>query len=159
MTIKIEQAKLNDYKSFLNVFFEISELHKANVPWKFNQPSSKIFSKEHYLETLNNKDAFFIVAKEGEEVIGYILALKRMTSDNPMFKKRTYVSIEDLAVKKKHQNMGIGTLLMNKFEEQLEIIGINDIELNVWSFNQNAVTFYEKKGYITFSQKMRKVLK
>jgi GNAT superfamily N-acetyltransferase len=48
---------------------------------------------------------------------------------------------------------------MNKFEEQLEIIGINDIELNVWSFNQNAVTFYEKKGYITFSQKMRKVLK
>ena len=159
MSIEIERAKIEDYESFLDIFFEIGQLHQVNVPWKFNKPSSEIFSKEYYLETLTNKDSFFIIAKDEGEVIGYILAFKRMPSDNPIFKERTYVSIEDLAVKNGHQKRGVGTLLMDELEKQLKISDINDIELNVWSFNQNAISFYEKKGYVTFSQKMRKILK
>lgn len=157
MSVEIGLAKTDDYKSFLDIFYEIEKLHQINVPWKFNKPNSKIFSKEYYLEILNNKDAFFIIAKDGKEMVGYILAFKRMPSDNPIFKKRTYASIEDLAVRTNHQKRGIGTLLMNKLEEQLKISDVNDIELNVWSFNQNAIDFYKKKGYEVFSQKMRKV--
>jgi len=32
--------------------------------------------------------------------------------------------------------------------------GVKEVELNVWEFNQDAISFYEKLGYTTVSRKM-----
>lgn len=39
MFIKIEPTKIDDCLGFLNVFFEIGELHRINVSWNFNKPN------------------------------------------------------------------------------------------------------------------------
>ena len=79
--------------------------------------------------------------------------------DRPIFQKRNYALIDDLAVKSNYRQQGIATMLMEEFEKLAKEKGATEIELNVWTFNQNAIDFYEKKGYEAFSQRMRKVLK
>ena len=87
-----------------------------------------------------------------------MLATKQESQDMPILQKRTYFLLDDLGVRDSYRKQGIGTALMKEFEKIAKEKGVYDIELNVWSFNKNAISFYESKGYDAINQKMRKVL-
>jgi ribosomal protein S18 acetylase RimI-like enzyme len=48
---------------------------------------------------------------------------------------------------------------MNKIQDWALTKGASSIELNVYEFNETAISFYEKLGYQTLSRKMSKDLK
>jgi ribosomal protein S18 acetylase RimI-like enzyme len=45
---------------------------------------------------------------------------------------------------------------MEKMQEWTITKGATSIELNVYEFNETAISFYERLGYRTFSRKMSK---
>jgi GNAT superfamily N-acetyltransferase len=47
---------------------------------------------------------------------------------------------------------------MYKAEEWAVRLGVSEVELNVYEFNQVAQAFYERLGYATCSRKMSKKL-
>lgn len=154
----IRTAESGDYEGFLKVFSETEEYHRLNVPWKFRKPELELFSRDYYHEILNNQDAILMLAENKSEIVGYILGFRQDVVAGPILQKRNYAHIDDLVVKSDYRKQGIATLLMAEFEKSAKAKGANEIELNVWTFNQNAIEFYNKKGYEVFSQKMRKVL-
>jgi ribosomal protein S18 acetylase RimI-like enzyme len=48
---------------------------------------------------------------------------------------------------------------MDKVQEWALAKGATSIELNVYEFNETAISFYESLGYQTFSRRMNKDLK
>jgi len=159
MDIKIVKAKPQDYDGFLVVFREIEKLHRINVSWKFIKPKSESYAKKYFLETIHNKKGVFLLAKDKEEVIGYIFAFKKTARKVPIIKQTKWVEVDVLSVRSDYRNKGIGELLMNKVEIWAKKSKISSLELNVWCFNKGAVKFYEKRGYDTYNLKMRKVIK
>lgn len=152
----IREARLTDYGQFLKLFAEIEELHRINAPWMFKKPEKELFPKNYFWETINNSDALFFFAFEGNDLVGYILGFKKHSQEREILRKRLFISLDDLCVRKTHQARGIGRLLMEKIENIAKKDSISSIELNVWAFNTGAISFYNKLGYSTFSQKMRK---
>ena len=51
--------------------------------------------------------------------------------------------------KKELQNIGIGTSLINEIKKIAKEIKCDNINLSVWSFNENAIKFYKHIGFNT----------
>jgi diamine N-acetyltransferase len=157
MTIKVVQAKKEDYIGFIEVFKEVEELHRLNASWNFKKPDP-IFSEEYYEKLINDENCMFFLAKEENEIVGYSIAYKKEASAIPILKNRKWIHIDDLSVKSNQRKKGIGSMIMEEIEKYAKKNNINQIELNVWLFNTNAIDFYEKKGYEAFSQRMKKTI-
>ena len=76
-----------------------------------------------------------------------------------MFVRRRYAVIENLVVKSEFRKQGIGRILVDEVQEWAIAKGARSIELNVYEFNETAISFYEGLGYRNLSRKMSKELK
>ena len=55
--------------------------------------------------------------------------------------------ITELIVSKKVRSKGIGNLLIKKMENYFKLIGCEYIIVDVFTCNENAISFYNKNGY------------
>ena len=63
--------------------------------------------------------------------------------------KQKICFIEDICVDKNYQKQGIGKELFKSIKDFAKDNECNEIELNVWEFNKNAISFYEHLGFKT----------
>lgn len=74
-------------------------------------------------------------------------------------KRENIYYIDDIVVKSTYQNQGIATALFKYVEQMALKEGIDRIELDVWSFNEKAIRFYQKMGYTPKTIRYEKILK
>ena len=55
--------------------------------------------------------------------------------------------ITELIISKKIRGQGIGNALMSKMEEYFKNVGCKYIIVDVFAYNENAIKFYDSKGY------------
>ena len=56
-------------------------------------------------------------------------------------------SITELIVSQKVRSKGIGQALMDKLEAYFKSVGCEYVLVDVFAYNENAINFYNKKGY------------
>ncbi|MEZ0537927.1 GNAT family N-acetyltransferase [Caldicellulosiruptoraceae bacterium PP1] len=111
----------------------------------------------------SSKANFIVVAKDGEEVVGYAysnIASKYIYTNNfatlncDAFFDFNSVNGEDVGclsqfyIKDEYRNRGIGSMLFDKSMEWLNSFDyINDIFIFVSNGNENALKFYLNKGF------------
>ena len=89
------------------------------------------------------------LAIENNEVIGLIMGTI------PPYGEHDYLDykcpkrgiITELIVTKKIRSKGVGNALMNKIEEYFKSVGCEYSLVDVFAYNENAINFYNKKGY------------
>lgn len=64
---------------------------------------------------------------------------------NDMVKNTAYISL--VSVKSGHQGKGIGSLLLNEFENIAKLCNMKKIRLQVRDYNPRGIDFYRKNGY------------
>ena len=160
MTVYIRLAVEKDYEVYCDLFYEINELHRLALAGIFQQPVGKIIEQEYFLSLLDDKNTAIFFASQGSEgrVAGFVYVLIRETPSNPLLVPRRYAVVDTLVVRPAFQRSGVGRALMNKAEEWAVSLGVSEIELNVYEFNQDAQAFYGRLGYATYSRKMSKKL-
>jgi len=92
---------------------------------------------------LNNPFLKILVYKNNGEIIGYLLFAITFTN----------ATIYKIGVKKDYQNRGIGTKLIKRSEEILKENNVEFYTLEVRKSNVNAISFYEKLGFIYITSK------
>jgi ribosomal protein S18 acetylase RimI-like enzyme len=159
MTISVRKATTNDYDALCNLFDEIDALHRDNLPHIFQKPIGPVREQEYYSGLIADENVGLFVAEMGEKLVGFVHAIVRDTPANPVFVPRHYAIVDSIVVKSEFQNHGTGRILMDKIQEWAVAKGATSIELNVYEFNETAISFYERLGYQTFSRRMSKELK
>lgn len=102
----------------------------------------------------SRKDYQTYVAVNENNVIGFI-GLNRGIAFNIYGE---YLQIIALAVNKKYQYKGVGTLLLKKVEQYAENENIITIGLNSGLHREKTHAFYEKRGYIKKGYSFQKSL-
>ena len=87
------------------------------------------------------------IAEEGEVPIGYAAALFHEQPENPFCRARRWCEIDQLAVDPGHQRRGVARALVEAVVADAEANGIHDVELNAWSFNENAHAAFHRLGF------------
>ena len=82
----------------------------------------------------------------------------RQTPEFPFLVPRRYAFIDTIVVTETARGSGVGKTLMRRAHQWAVDKKLNQIRLNVWEFNEGAIRFYEKLGYISRTRQMWKSL-
>jgi ribosomal protein S18 acetylase RimI-like enzyme len=159
MEISVRKATADDYNSVCELFDEIDALHRDHLPHIFQKPSGAAREQDYYWGLIADENVALRVAEVGKNLVGFAHAFVRDTPVLPVFVPRRYAIVESIVLKSGFQNHGIGRILMAKMQEWAIAKDATSIELNVYEFNETAISFYERLGYQTLSRKMSKELK
>ena len=158
MQIAIRPASAQDLVELDEVIEEVDALHREQMPHILQKPHGPPRDREYMLELLADKSYGVFVADAGGEILGFVQVAIRDTPPIPILVPRRIAAVENLAVRSTSRRMGIGRALMHRVEHWAEELGATEIELNVYDFNQSALSFYRSLGYVTTSRKMEKRL-
>lgn len=157
MDIRIRPATEDDYEAINLVFTEELAHHSALLPERF-QLTDPVMPRQWLMNLLAQPRKTLLVAKVEGQVVGLILLVESVSQDDPIYRPRRYLYVDELAVLAEFRRQGIGQLLMEAAEELAADQGIPTIELNVWEANPRALAFYERLGYRTIRRRLARDL-
>lgn len=137
-------ATIKDYETIAEFSKQAALHHVQNRPDIMrNAPD---LSKKEFKKTIKNKNWMILIAEKDGKPAGCCKALIRSVGDD-VWAPMKLIFIYEMYVDPTFRHMGIANGLMNEIKNIASQIGANQIELDVWSFNEPAVKLYEKFGF------------
>lgn len=112
--------------------------------------------RRSYERWLREPDAFVLVAQTADgRAVGY--ALVRVSGPSPTWSGvERYGQVETLSLLPGARGRGLGTALLEAVDDELDRIGVAEVELTVVEPNAGARRFYERMGFETLFLTMRR---
>jgi GNAT superfamily N-acetyltransferase len=123
--IVVRRAKYRDWR-------ELFELACTLFPRELDPPRASWYIR-------NSFDCTHIATKDNE-VVGFYIFEDGATEDG--------VWLNFIGVSANVRRTNVGSRLLNHFEEQAAADGFARVELDVWDYNDPALRFYERHGYV-----------
>jgi GNAT superfamily N-acetyltransferase len=121
--------------------------------------SFKEFNYDSILEAveslLKKNEYWSFIAYLDEPPIGYAIVFKRKFEENPFRNSYTALVIDQMCVITEFQHQGVGSQLVSEVRDFAEKMGVDKLELTVWSKNKEARSFYHRIGFNTLMEYMR----
>ena len=146
--IEYEDKYLEDVKDLLTELEEyLVSIDKDNLDQVHPEYHEKMAQFD--LEEVNKYEGKCYLAIENDKVLGLIMG------NIPPYDEYDYLDykcprrgeITELIVSKSTRSKGIGQALMEKLEEYFKSVGCEYVLVDVFAYNENAIKFYDKKGY------------
>ncbi|HIU76365.1 MAG TPA: GNAT family N-acetyltransferase [Candidatus Pelethocola excrementipullorum] len=141
----IRTIDTHDYEELLLLVNHLHSLHVQNRP-DIYQNASCAFTPDEFENRLNNPNNITLVAQVDGQIAGLCMALIKNGTDNNLVVSHKTLFIEDVCVHPSFRRLHVGTLLLNHVESMAKALGIERIDLSVWSFNETALSFYSSWG-------------
>ena len=141
----IRRATEADFDALNELLFEVHGVHAEGRPDIF-KPGAKKFTTDELREIIRNDSEPVFVYDDGERVLGHAFCEIRDTKETGNTFARRILFIHDLCVHEGARGRGIGTALYNYVRDYASERGCTNVELNVWAFNEGAITFYKSLG-------------
>ena len=154
--IIITKAKISDFQGIHNLIMQVHKLHvnERNDIYKDVDP----MDFEKFRTELSNSNNIYLIAELENEIVGICFSQIKEISNNKIMKNRKILHIENICVDENHQKKGIGKKLYKQIVQLSKEKNIDNIELMVWRFNENAIKFYKNLGMniknLKFEQKI-----
>ncbi len=149
MDFTIRPATIDDYTAIDTIFVEVELLHRAALPQIFRAPDGPVLSREYFEAGLADEAFAWLVAERTGALLGFVTVRVVQAPERPILLPRRYAEVNNLAVHAPYRQSGVGRALLKRAEQWAAEQQLGEIELNVWEFNQGAIEFYEKLGYVT----------
>ena len=102
---------------------------------------SDIELRKDLIYALKDPYEIILVIENNEKIVGYIKFKYKI-------KEPKAIWIDELVIDSNHKKKGYGKRLIEEVTLFAEKNNCKRIELNCWSFNEDALKFYEKIGFI-----------
>lgn len=106
--------------------------------------------RSFYAHCLSYKGSFLLLAHSGNHFVGYALVLVQPTasmwSDTWMVGAKT-AELETIVVAPEWRGQGIGTVLMDRIEAELDRLEIKDVIIGVLPTNVAVLKLYRRRGF------------
>ena len=146
MKIECRKAVEKDYVHIDKFLADLHKLHYENRSDVYRKCESLI-TKEEYLGLLSDNKHKVIVASVDGELAGYASGKIVNVEENMAQKKDKYLFIDEIYTDSKYRRRGIAKGLLEYLKEISKTEECKRIQLNVWSFNEEAIKFYYSMGF------------
>lgn len=143
--MKIRFAIAEDVPGILALLQQVGALHHEGRPDLFRKGAQK-YGASQVLSMLEASDAPIFVAVEDGAVLGYGFCQVKSHALSPVFNDFTELYIDDICVDKNCRGKHIGTEIYQEIRRYAKMRKCHNVTLNVWSFNESAMKFYEACG-------------
>lgn len=144
--VRVRTATDADLDAAARVFSEENRLHATLLPHIF-RVAEPVISEAWLQEVLADPRRSLLVGEVGEEVAAVLLIRVQSAPENPIYRPCRSAYIEEMAVLASHRGRGVGARMMESAVEWARDRGAEEILLDVWEANEEAISFYEKLGF------------
>jgi ribosomal protein S18 acetylase RimI-like enzyme len=120
----------------------------ANVPLQPDDELSWSLRRADYRTWLSAGTAFVLAAERGSRLIGYAVTRIHEGGSDTFDLGPRHAEVWSLSVASAERGQGIGTLLLDAVECELERRGIEHLAIAVMDGNDGARRFYERRGLV-----------
>ena len=139
------QEEVKDLLVELQEYISTLDKEKYNI-------ITKEYRDEYFKKTIaevNKYKGKIFLAIDNNKVLGIVVGLINNDEiETYDFKAPKRGRITELIISTNYRKQGIGNKLLNKMENYFKEVGCKGVLLGVFSYNENAKSFYKKKGYI-----------
>lgn len=145
MDFTIRKAVLEDCHRILPLQEQISKLHFVGRPDLFKD-EVRTYTEEMFQKWLDSPTHVLLIAEVNGEIAGYAFSWVIQYREHPTYKDFDSFYIDDICVLEKFRRNGIGRALIGQCAEEAKKLRCKNVDLGVWSFNKDAIAFYESCG-------------
>ena len=152
----IRKVADRDYNNVKKLVLQVHKLHVENRPdiYLDNEP----IPLEYFNKIVTNDNLNMFVYEEDNKILGLLEMSIKNNNANSIAQERKIIFIEDIVVDKDNRKKGIGKKLYQYVLETAKKENVDAIELNVWSFNEGAIKFYDSLGMTVKNIKMEDLI-
>lgn len=153
----IRKAEISDFQDIHKLIIQVHKLHVNERNDIYNDVDPMDF--EEFKDELLDDNNIYIIAEVENRIVGICFSKIKEISNNKIMKNRKILHIENICVDKNYQKKGIGNQLYKRLVHLAKEKEVENIELLVWGFNENAIKFYKNLGMniknLRFEQKIK----
>ncbi len=142
--MNVRNVKKEDKAGVTKILLQMQELHRKNREDIFRKVTKKDI--EEFNGLLENNEKIIVAVDEEDKVRGLAQVSIREIKNSINMKECKIMYIQKIGVDDKFRRKGIGKLLIEEVKKKAKKSGCSRIELSCWSFNKNAIKFYEECG-------------
>ena len=152
---KIRLAQENDIEQLCRLNEEVQAIHIRLSPGIFRH--TDLAEVENRLRMImGDSSKCILVAERAGAVIGYLILQKQIKPAHAFCNERRCAYIDQVCIAENYRRTGIFTQFMAQVETIARDWGMPTVELSVWSDNAKGKDAFEKSGFSTYNEKMRK---
>ena len=153
----IRNMLLDDYEKIKYIYYQVHKLHCDSREDIYIDEDP--IPLEYFKTFVDDPFNFNIVYEEDGNILGLLVANKIGSNPSISFaRKRTVMFIDTIAVLEDYRGKGIGKKLYYYLKDYALKERIDAIELNVWSFNESAIKFYESLGMSVKNMRLEEII-
>nr|AGF93612.1 protein containing GCN5-related N-acetyltransferase domain protein [uncultured organism] len=156
MNLNIRKAEKDEIHELAELWYELASMHEYMMDGYELSDNPKVAWVNFIERNFDKKSMITFIAEDDDSIVGFVTVVIRERPD--IFKNTKVGMILDLIVKEDKREEGVGSALVERSEEWIKSKGVSVGILTVAPENENAVDFWEKKGYRTYLLKKRKDL-
>ncbi len=154
--LNIREADARDLDLLQELYGQLDSYHAEILPENFQTFEGPRRPKEILKEKINNLDKVILIAFNENRAVGYADAQVCSNPPYPMFRKKSFVLVDNVFVIPSERRLGIGKKLFNAVEDWSMKKGHLLLRLKVYASNKVATAFYNSLGFYGFSQEFEK---
>lgn len=153
--IIICEATMDDKNEMNVIRKQVNDLHVAGESKIFKPGFNENMASfcETFIKNEQGKKA--LVAKENGKVVGYALLEFVFKEETDYRFTQRFLEVGEFGVLEGNKKKGIGRKLVERIRLIAKENGYDEIRLDMWSFNEGALKFYEAVGFETYRRHMR----
>lgn len=150
----IRKATMDDYDGIVALHLESDRYHAEREPWIYQQTTDAHRSRDFINSQIIEPKGLFLIAEIDGAVAGFAYGYEEEKGALPFHRKRTFFTLDNLAVLESHRRQGIGKCLLEEVIAYVRDRRYDDIILNVYCFNEDAIGLYTGAGFQPLTQDM-----
>ena len=154
MPVEIRPARREELGRVNELRRQVNDLHVAGRPAHF-KPGFGPELQDHLSVQYGQPERFgVIVAAEGAEILGFAVVQYIHRPEGPYTLPLDFYHVEEFGVDTAHRRRGVATALVTHMKADAKARGFTRLDLDVWTFNDSALAFYEAAGFTTYRRYM-----
>lgn len=153
---RITEATQEHLDGLLELLVQVQTLHRKLDPTRYLVPDRSAFRE--WLAAALEGETRFLVALDGEDVVGYAAIQTKPFSANPFVTRRGAIHVDQLAVLESRRGRGVGRALLSAIETRAVGAGLGMVTLDTHTGNLGAHVFFDRVGYGPSHERRLKVL-
>lgn len=144
----IRKAVAADIPSIVELWKELMDFHKVRDRIFSRSATGHESFADFITSHISKETSCLYVAKAGEDIVGYCLAL--VEKYPPVLEMTEYGLVQDLAVTEKYRHRGIGKRFLKEAQSWYCEKGIHRVEARVSKYNNTSREFWAKMGFTPY---------
>ena len=153
MSITVRRADREELERVNELRKMVNEIHVNGRPDVF-RPGFCDELRQHVYEKYDADNSDVLVVILDDAICGFAIVEYIERLQSPYNNARKFYHIEEFGVDESARRKGIASALIDFMKEDALRRGYKKIELDMWEFNDGALSFYENVGFRTYRRCM-----